>query len=231
MPKRLSATTNDTNATTKRPRTIPPSITPASMQYTLSHATGHLIHYPSFFSPTASPTLFTSLRTVLPWKTIPITIFGRQIDQPRQVCFIADNNTYYAYSGSGKMGTMLPDWPDALKEIKEKVEEVVGEKFNSVLCNLYRNGSDYIGFHSDNEKSLGPAPTIASVSFGASRKFVVKPNPGGPAREAGKLELVLADGSLVIMKGMMQKYWKHAVPKTSRKVGERINLTFRKVVS
>ena len=110
------------------------------------------------------------------------------------------------------------------KLVKEKVETVAKLNFNSVLVNLYRNGQDYVSWHSDDEPELGNNPTIASVSFGATRRFVLRHKSD---RDLNKVEEALTHGSLLIMQGTTQHFWQHQVPKTAKKISPRINLTFR----
>jgi len=120
---------------------------------------------------------------------------------------------------------MNPDaWTRILLLIKERIEEVAQEKFNSVLINLYRNRKDYVSWHSDDEPELGINPIIASVSFGQTRRFQLKHKLN---KDLDKVEITLTDGSLLLMKGSTQHFWHHQIPKTSKQLKERINLTFR----
>jgi alkylated DNA repair dioxygenase AlkB len=104
------------------------------------------------------------------------------------------------------------------------VEQATAHRFNSVLLNLYRNGRDSMGWHADDEPELGPAPAIASVSLGALRRFRLRPRAG---LVHAPLSLDLPHGSLLLMRGPTQQHWQHALPKTARPVGPRLNLTFR----
>jgi len=145
--------------------------------------------------------------------------------QPRLVAYYGDD----AYRYSGQTMSAL-QWTSDLLELKNSVEEKLqlpSGHFNGVLCNLYRDGKDSMGFHSDDEKSLGDNPAIASLSFGATRKFLLRHK----TQRGLKAEFMLSNGSLLFMGGRTQAMWKHAVPKTSQQVGERINLTFRRVVA
>ncbi len=114
-------------------------------------------------------------------------------------------------------------WNSVLIIVKEKVEAIAHTRFNSVLLNLYRDGRDSVGWHSDDEPELGKNPVIASVSFGASRRFVFRHK----YQKNLKLEMELTHGSLLMMKGSTQHFWQHQVPKTSRAFQPRVNLTFR----
>ena len=113
----------------------------------------------------------------------------------------------------------------SLLAVRSRLEAALGVEFNSVLANLYRDGRDYMGWHSDSEAGLGRAPVIASLSVGAPRRFLLKPKAGGASHA-----LVLPPGSLLVMAGETQRHWKHALPRTVKPVGPRINLTFRRIV-
>lgn len=179
-----------------------------------------VIYYPEFFSVAESDQLFRSLRAETHWQADTITIFGKTYDQPRLTALYGDAGKPYSYSGI----KMFPnDWSDLLRQIKNKVETVAHEKFTTVLLNLYRDGRDSNGWHADNEKELGINPIIASVSFGATRVFQMRHNSIANA----KLSITLEHGSLLLMKGTTQHFWKHQIPKTTKPIDERINLTFR----
>ena len=127
----------------------------------------------------------------------------------------------YTYSGIKHEAKI---WTPELAFVKKRIENFVNVQFNSVLANLYRDGSDSNGWHSDNEKELGENPIIASLSLGANRKFKMRNNQNGE-----NLDLYLSNGSLLIMAGSTQAYWKHTIPKTRENVSPRINLTYRVV--
>ena len=188
------------------------------IDYNLPNAT--LIYYPNFFSKPSADQLLEQLKTHIPWQQDNITIFGKTHPQPRLTSLFGNDAKPYSYSNI----TMQPnEWNLLLLQIKNKVEEVCEEKFTTVLLNYYRDGKDSMGWHSDNEKELGINPIIASVTFGAERMFHLKHNTIAEQ----KLKINLQHGSLLIMKGETQHFWKHQMPKTSRPIGERINLTFR----
>ena len=168
---------------------------------------------------------FQALRESIDWKHQPIKMFGRSVMQPRLTAWYGDEGTEYSYSGL--MNYPVP-WNSRLHEIKKKVEELSKHKFNSVLLNLYRDGQDSMGWHQDNEVELGVNPTIASVSFGAIRQFQMRHKFD---KSIPKLDIGLQDGSVLIMSGETQKYWQHQVPKTKKLLGERINLTFRSILT
>jgi len=148
-------------------------------------------------------------------------MFGRELRQPRLTAWYGDPGTHYRYSGLELTPKM---WHPLLADLRVRLEQTLDVTFNSVLANAYRNGQDSMGWHSDNEPELGECPTIASVSLGANRRFSLRPKASGPSHS-----MVLENGSLLIMQGDCQARWKHALPKTAKPVGLRINLTFREI--
>ena len=160
----------------------------------------------------------------LQWQQDEISMFGKKYNVPRLQAWYADPGKAYSYSGI-KMKTF--DWHPLLIELKEKIELQTGYLFNSVLANYYRDGQDSNGWHSDNEKELGPNPIIASISLGAERNFHIKHRND----KESKMKLILQNGSLLTMYGAMQHHWLHQIAKTKRPVGPRINLTFRLIVT
>lgn len=180
---------------------------------------GEFLFFPNFFSKSESDLYLHSLKEKIDWKQESMNMYGKQVNFPRLTAWYGDNDKPYSFSGI----TLKPkNWTDELIDIKEKIEVISKVNFNSVLLNLYRSGDDSISWHTDAEKELGINPVIASVNFGAARKFQLRHNI---TKE--KLEIELTHGSLLIMQGELQHYWQHQVPKTGRVVGERINLTFR----
>ena len=139
------------------------------------------------------------------------------------VAWYGDSNSIYTYSGI-KLAP-LP-WTDLLLQIKRRVEAAAVSSFNSVLLNYYRDNRDSMGFHSDDEPELGLRPTIASLTLGDERRFVLKHKRNGFVKP---VRLRLASGSLLLMKGDTQQYWKHGIAKETRVCGPRINLTFRRI--
>ncbi|MBP1839659.1 alpha-ketoglutarate-dependent dioxygenase AlkB family protein [Formosa algae] len=179
-----------------------------------------VIYYPSFFSQLETDQLYQDLLQTIAWQQDDITLFGKTVPQPRLTALYANNNKPYSYSGID----MYPKhFNPTLLKIKNKVEDETEHTFTSCLCNLYRNGQDSNGWHSDNEKELGERPIIASVSFGAERIFHFKHRRDSSLKQ----KLILNHGSLLIMKGDTQKHWLHQLPKTKKDIGNRINLTFR----
>jgi len=158
----------------------------------------------------------------IPWQQHRVRLFGREIECPRLSCWIGDADAVYTYS---QMRFEPQPWTSALRELQASVSSLCGEKFNSVLCNLYRDGRDSMGWHSDDEPELGPEPIIASLNFGASRRFRLRHR----CKRSRGVDLVLENGSLLRMAGATQKLYRHDVPKTRALVGPRINLTFRRI--
>jgi alkylated DNA repair dioxygenase AlkB len=179
-----------------------------------------IVYYPNFIEGEEASHLFERLKNEIPWQQDSITVFGKSFQQPRLTALFGNDGKPYSYSNI----TMQPNpWNEMLLLIKNKVEEVCQEKFTTVLLNYYRDGKDSNGWHADDEKELGVNPVIASVSFGAERSFHLKHN----TIKEQKLKINLEHGSLLIMKGTTQHFWKHQIPKTTRIIGPRINLTFR----
>lgn len=162
------------------------------------------------------------LENDLPWRREYIRLFGRQVLIPRQQCWIGDPQARYRYSGLEL--APLP-WPDWLLPVRDRVSEQCGANFNSVLCNRYRDGSDSMGWHSDDEPELGPAPLIAALTFGGERRFQFRHRQDKRLRET----LVLPHNSLLIMPRGLQAEFQHQLPKTRQPVAARINLTFREI--
>jgi alkylated DNA repair dioxygenase AlkB len=169
--------------------------------------------------------LLAELRDSIAWETHVIRMFGREVASPRLSCWIGDPGASYVYS---RTRFEPHPWPPALAALRRRLEQACGSAFNSVLANLYRDGRDAMGWHSDDEPELGPAPVIASLSLGASRRFLFRrKSPRGLAA----MELELPHGSLLRMAGATQHLYQHALPRMGRVQTPRINLTFRRVVT
>jgi hypothetical protein len=181
---------------------------------------GDVFYNPNLFSLEESKQFFRSLKEEIKWRHEPIVLFGKKIMQPRLTAWYGDDNKVIRYSGI-KMQP-LP-WTPVLIEIKTKVESFSGVAFNSVLLNQYRNESDSMGWHRDNEKELGTDPVIASVSFGATRTFHFRHVDDPKLKKI----IPLNDGSCLIMRGSTQHFWYHRLPKLTKPINPRINLTFR----
>ena len=155
------------------------------------------------------------------WEKDEVIIFGKHITTKRKVAWYGDSEYLYTYSNTTKRALA---WAKELSELKKIVEEYAGIKFNSCLLNLYHNGNEGIGWHSDDEKPLGKNNTIASLSFGAERKFLFKHK-----QTKQTVSVVLEHGSLLVMKGATQSNWLHSLPKSKNITQPRINLTFRTI--
>ncbi|QNP41414.1 alpha-ketoglutarate-dependent dioxygenase AlkB family protein [Lysobacter solisilvae (ex Woo and Kim 2020)] len=180
-----------------------------------------LAYDPQWLEAAAADRLLVELRDGVAWENHRVRLFGREHPSPRLSCWIGDPDTAYRYSGS--LFEPRP-WPALLLPLRDRLSHELGVAFNSVLANLYRDGHDCMGWHSDDERELGAAPVIASVSLGATRRFVLKHR-----QTPQKLAIELPHGSLMVMAGMTQRHYRHALPRTVKPVGERINLTFRKI--
>jgi len=183
---------------------------------------GEVLLFPSFFCKEESDRLFQSLLNNIEWEQYQIQFFGKMKDQPRLSAFYGESGMSYTYSGKK---LIAKPWNPELLEIKDRIETIAGVKFSGVLLNLYRSGGDGIGWHSDAEKEHGTNHVIGSVSFGATRTFKLR-------HRQDKQLLVktnLAHGSYLLMKGETQLNWQHQVPKTSKALAGRINLTFREL--
>lgn len=156
------------------------------------------------------------------WKHDIIKMYGKIVPLPRLTSWYGDSGKSYTYSG---IESHPNEWNKGLLYIKEKVEEVSGIKFNSVLLNWYRDGEDYLNWHADDEKELGENPTIASVNFGEKRDFLIRKNDD----HSKKISIPLSHGTLLIMRGKLQNFWQHSVPKRKAVKGSRFNLTFRQI--
>ncbi len=162
---------------------------------------------------------FSDLLESIDWQQEQAFLFGRTIPLPRLTAWHGD----HGYSYSGIRHEPAPFTP-LLATLKASIEAITRTSFNSVLINLYRGGQDSMGWHSDDEATLGPEPEIASLSLGARRRFHFKHR-----RQSDRLTIDLDHGSCLIMRGQCQANWQHQLPKTRKKVGPRINLTFRTI--
>jgi len=179
-----------------------------------------IIYYPHFFDKEQADIIFAKLETEIPWQQDDIRVYGKIHPQPRLTALFGNEGKPYSYSNI----TMQPHpWNLLLQEIKAKIETVAATTFTTVLLNQYRDGKDSNGWHADNEKELGLNPVIASVSFGTERTFQLRHNFEKELKKTINLE----HGSLLLMKGTTQHFWKHQIPKTAKTIGSRINGTFR----
>ena len=183
---------------------------------------GECIYYGPIFDPIMADNYLDRLLVETPWKNDEVNLFGKHIITARKVAWYGNKNFFYKYSNAGK--TAL-SWTKDLLEIKEIVESISGVQYNSCLLNLYENGDQGLGWHSDDEKEMGKNSNIASVSFGAERRFDLRHNG---SKET--IKQVLDHGSLLVMKGSTQTFWKHQLPKTKKIRQARVNLTFRRMI-
>jgi alkylated DNA repair dioxygenase AlkB len=186
---------------------------------------GEVYYLNNFELGRAPDAILHQLIADVPWRQENILVWGKVYRQPRLTAWYGDNGSDYTYSGINL--TPMP-WTDLLLEIRTRVETVTEASFNSVLLNFYRDNRDSMGFHSDDEPELGERPVIASLSFGEERTLVLKHKVNKLAKP---VRLRLESGSLLLMKGETQRYWKHGIAKETRSCGPRINLTFRSIVS
>ncbi len=168
--------------------------------------------------------LYHLLLTELPWHADSVTLFGKTHMTTRQIVWMGDENISYRYSGHTRQSV---HWSDAVFRIKRSIEQRLANigikaKFNTCLLNYYPSGDDGMGYHADDEKELGYQPIIASLSLGATRKFVLKHK-----KTQDKVELHLESGQLIVMHGDTQTFWKHTITKTKTVADGRISLTFR----
>ncbi len=178
----------------------------------------------NFFDFDQSQLYMKHLTNDIKWKREKIRMWGKEIVTKKRIAWYADEGKSYTYSGS----TFYPvQWDEVLLEIKKQVEQHIRFQFNSVLLNEYKSGEVGMGWHSDDEKELGIDPIIASLSFGANRDFIFKHKTD---KSFEKIKIHLKSGSLLIMSGSTQHYWKHSLPKRLKVRDPRVNLTFRKIL-
>ncbi len=177
-------------------------------------------YLPEYLSPADSRQLYEYLLTSAPWKQEEVFIFGKKHPQPRLTAWLGDPGISYTYSG---LKWEPSPWLPPLDALRNQLQADFGQPFNSVLLNLYRSGADKMGAHADDERELGPDPVIASISLGATRRFLIRPKD----KSAPSQGIDLADGSLLLMGSGVQQRYHHSLPGVARLVGSRINLTFR----
>jgi alkylated DNA repair dioxygenase AlkB len=188
----------------------------------LLHKDGTIIYCGKVLTHNEANRYFDLLSQNISWKSDEVIIFGKHIVTKRKAAWYGDSDYLYTYSNATKQAL---GWTKELADLKQLVEEFAGTKFNSCLLNLYHNGNEGMGWHSDDEESLGKNNTIASLSFGAERKFSFKHK-----LTKQMISLVLEHGSLLIMKDATQRNWLHSLPKCKKVTRPRINLTFRTIV-
>jgi len=180
---------------------------------------------PAFLAGEEADELLSRLLASPDWEQLQLRIFGREVPAPRLSAWYGDPGAVYAYSGV--IHEPRP-WPACLGLLREQLSARLGVCFNSVLANLYRDGRDSVGWHSDDEPELGEKPVIASLSLGARRRFLMRQRA---ATDSASAAFDLEHGSLLVMWGATQKQWKHRLPRSARCSGPRVNLTFRCILA
>ena len=193
----------------------------ACVQLPLSEA--DVRYYPNALSSSDANRCFEALKAELPWRQDAIRLFGKSVNIPRLQSWHGDPHCTYTYSNL----TMAPNpWSKTLSELRETCEQITGTQFNSVLANWYRDGQDSMSLHADDEPELGINPTIASLTLGEARPFVLRHK-----ETKARFTQVLEHGSVLIMAGTTQSHYVHGIAKTAKPIGGRINLTFRHLIS
>ncbi|MAT63546.1 MAG: alpha-ketoglutarate-dependent dioxygenase AlkB [Dehalococcoidia bacterium] len=183
----------------------------------------HIKIYRDYFSHQKANHFLSQLADI-EWTQSEIVLFGNKHSEPRETAWYGDAGLSYSYSGIKRYAK---DWIPFLEEIREEVQKVARVSFNSVLLNRYRNEKDSVSWHADDEPELGASPTIASVSFGASRKFQIREK-----NNKGEIfSTFLHHGDLMVMNPPTQNHWLHCVPKSRKASNQRVNLTFRKILN
>lgn len=188
----------------------------------LAHEDGEVFLLRAFYKPHHADSLYKALLQQLDWQEETLQFAGKKHLAPRLVAWYGDPEAVYRYSGVNHRPT---PWTKQLLSIKSDLEQQLDVNFNSVLANLYRNGSDSMGWHADKEKELGDMPKIASLSFGQPRLFKLRHNQSNKA-----LDILLHSGDLLLMSGTLQQHWRHCLPKSKQTKLPRVNLTFRKII-
>jgi len=183
---------------------------------------GEANYYGTILNHNQAQQVFQTLLNEVAWKNDEVMIYGKHIITKRKVAWYGDTEYSYTYSNTTKQAQI---WTPELLKLKTLVEELSGNRFNSCLLNLYHNGSEGMSWHSDDEKDMEKNSAIASLTFGAERKFSFKHRSTKQT-----LSILLESGSLLVMKGTTQSHWLHSLPKTTKVLSPRINLTFRNIV-
>jgi alkylated DNA repair dioxygenase AlkB len=182
---------------------------------------GAVTYEPGFLDTASADRAYAALAEEAAWRQESIVMFGRRVLLPRLTAWHGDPGAVYTYSG---LSNVPAPWTPLLSELRERLADRLGVRFNSVLLNWYRSGADAMGWHADDEAELGREPTIASLSLGATRTFELEHRA-----DRERVSVPLEHGSLLVMAGETQHRWRHRVPKQLRVAGGRINLTFRTV--
>lgn len=182
---------------------------------------GTVEYYGKIFSDAECETYYQYLFNQIPWENDEAVIFGKLIITKRKVAWFGEKEFEYTYSNRTKRAKL---WTSELLKLKQKCEEISGEMYNSCLLNLYHDGNEGMAYHSDSEKDLKKHGAIASLTFGAERKFSFKHK-----QSKERIDIMLANGSLLVMKGITQENWLHRLPPTTKVKMPRVNLTFRTI--
>ncbi len=182
---------------------------------------GEAIYFGCIYTDEHVNQIFVELSNKINWSNETVVMFGKEITTKRKVAFYADKGISYTYSQKTKNSL---EWTPLLEKVKLDIEKYTKQKYNACLLNFYHNGTEGMGWHADDEQEIVPNSSIASISLGAPRKFSFK-------HKATKetMSIILESGSLLEMKGALQKHWLHALPKTMKTLEPRINLTFRQM--
>ena len=168
--------------------------------------------------------LLRHLVEATPWQSQRVKVWGKSVPQPRLIAWYGDAGATYSYSGI----VLSPHiWTKTIQQLRECIEDIAEHRFNSVLLNYYRDHRDGMGLHSDDEPELGPMPTIASLSLGEERRFQLKHRH---RKDMRAISIPLPNGSLLVIRGETQRFWKHGIPKQKAPCGPRVNLTFRTIM-
>jgi alkylated DNA repair dioxygenase AlkB len=186
-------------------------------------ADADLRYFPRWVDADLADGWLSELSTQTPWSQPQIKLYGRSIAVPRLVAWYGDADAHYRYSGF----THEPlAWTPLLADIRQRVQQQVGQRLNGVLLNYYRDGQDAMGWHSDDERELGQQPLVVSLNLGATRRFDFR------RKGASRIEysISLEHGSLLVMSGLTQHYWQHQIARTRKVRAPRLNLTFRQII-
>lgn len=189
----------------------------------LPMADADVLYIPAFIPVVDADRLFQELCTQISWRQESIRIYGKTMPVPRLTAWHGDPTAVYTYS---HLELHPQPWNAPLDELRKRLQAIDPTSFNSVLLNLYQDGSHSMGWHADDEPELGSEPVIASITFGSARRFQFRRID----QHQQKVDLELSHGSCLLMRGTTQQFWQHQVPKTQKPIGPRINLTFRLIV-
>ena len=186
-------------------------------------ADADLRYFPRWVDADLADGWLSEISAQTPWAQPQIKLYGRSIAVPRLVAWYGDADAHYRYSGF----THEPlAWTPLLADIRQRVQQQVGQRLNGVLLNYYRDGQDAMGWHSDDERELGQQPLVVSLNLGATRRFDFRRK--GTSRI--EYSISLEHGSLLVMSGLTQHYWQHQIARTRKVRAPRLNLTFRQII-